>query len=238
MGNVASSLASDVFSAIGKIFGSPLDFLSGRSCSSVCGSTWDFICYIENFCVANLVKMGMVFILSYFVLLLLYLLHKIGIFGCIGRGLCRMIWTCLASYFYAWEYCCSFMCIKLASVKRTRRRHVRRRDLEEEFESEEGKCQHESTSDSSNVLEHVESRSSRWSSRRWRRNHKDSQKRKSLRPKGHGVRVRSGRVLVYGKHRRKSVEVGNHSNEIDSFGMYGSSKFVHKERKYRRGRQR
>ncbi|XP_011653782.1 uncharacterized protein LOC101218855 isoform X3 [Cucumis sativus] len=66
MGNVASSLASDVFSAIGKIFGSPLDFLSGRSCSSVCGSTWDFICYIENFCVANLLKMGMVFILSYF----------------------------------------------------------------------------------------------------------------------------------------------------------------------------
>ena len=149
-----------------------------------------------------------------------------------------MIWTCLASYFYAWEYCCGFMCIKLASVKRTRRRRVRRRDMEEEFEIEEGKCRHESTSDSTNVLEHVESKSSRRVSQRWRRNHRDSQRRKSLRPKGHGVRVRSGRVLVYGKHRRKSVEVGNHLNEIDSFGMYGSSKYVHKERKYRRGRPR
>ncbi|XP_038897054.1 uncharacterized protein LOC120085227 isoform X2 [Benincasa hispida] len=209
MGNVASSLTSGIFSAIGKVFGSPLDFLSGRSCSSVCGSTWDFICYIENFCVSNLLKMGMVLILSYF-----------------------------ASYFYAWEYCCTFMCIKLASVKRTRRRHLRRRDLEEEFESEEGKCQHGSTSDSSNVPEHVESRSSRRACRRWRRNHRSSRMRKSLRPRGHGIRVRSGRVLVYGKHRRKSVEVGNHLNEIHSFGMYGSSKFVHKERKYRRESQR
>lgn len=40
--------------------------LLAHVCSSVCGSTWDFICYIENFCVANLLKMGMVFILSYF----------------------------------------------------------------------------------------------------------------------------------------------------------------------------
>ena len=33
--------------------------------SSVCGSTWDFICYIENFCMANLLKMAMVLVLSY-----------------------------------------------------------------------------------------------------------------------------------------------------------------------------
>ncbi|KAG6591875.1 hypothetical protein SDJN03_14221, partial [Cucurbita argyrosperma subsp. sororia] len=30
---------------------------------AVCGSTWDFI---ENFCVADLLKMGMILILSYF----------------------------------------------------------------------------------------------------------------------------------------------------------------------------
>ncbi|KAG6608041.1 Protein HAPLESS 2, partial [Cucurbita argyrosperma subsp. sororia] len=218
MGNVASSLASGLFLALNKVFGSPLDFLSGKSCSSVCGSTWDFICYIENFCVANLLKMGMVVILAYFVLLLLYLFHKIGIFGCIGRGLCRMIWTCLASYCHAWEYCCTFMCIKLASVKRTRRRRHRRRDLEEELESEEeAKHRYGSSSDSSNDSEKIESRRSKRVSRKRRRSHRGSQTSKTLRPRSHGIRVRSGRVLVYSKH--------------------GSSKIVQKERKYRRGRQ-
>lgn len=60
--------------------------------------------------------------------------------------------------------------------------------------------------------------------------------RKALRTKSHGIRVRSGRVSVYGKHRRKSTEVGSHLNEIHSH--HGSSKFVHKERKYRRGSHR
>ncbi|KAK1554431.1 hypothetical protein Q3G72_012047 [Acer saccharum] len=50
---------------ISNLFESPLDFVSGKSCSSVCGSTWDFICYIENFCVANLLKMATVLVLSY-----------------------------------------------------------------------------------------------------------------------------------------------------------------------------
>ncbi|XP_022154011.1 uncharacterized protein LOC111021352 [Momordica charantia] len=238
MGNVASSVASGFFSAVGKLFRSPLDFLSGKSCSSVCGSTWDFICYIENFCVANLLKLGMVLILSLFVILLLYLLHKIGIFGCICRGLCRMTWTCIASYFYAWDYCCTFMCIKLGSVKRTRRRRHRRRDLEEEFESEGGKHRYGSSSDSSSVPERIELRSSQRASRRWRMNHRGSQMRKALRPKSRGIRVRSGRTLVYGKHRRKSSEVVNRLGEIHSLGRHGSSKFVHEEIRYKRGRQK
>lgn len=40
-------------------------FLSWLLFSSACGSTWDLICYIENFCVANLLKMVAVFALFY-----------------------------------------------------------------------------------------------------------------------------------------------------------------------------
>lgn len=56
---------SGFIQAIGKLFRSPLDFLAGKSCSSICGSTWDLICYIENFCVANILKLIMVLVLSY-----------------------------------------------------------------------------------------------------------------------------------------------------------------------------
>ena len=33
------------------------------------------------------------------------------------------------------------------------------------------------------------------------------------------LKLRSGRVLVYGKHRRKSVEVGTRLNEIHSLDV-------------------
>ncbi|KOM41693.1 hypothetical protein LR48_Vigan04g189100 [Vigna angularis] len=65
MGNVIESLALGLGQAFGKLFSSPIEFLSGKSCSSVCGPTWDFMCYIENFCIANILKLAMVFMLSY-----------------------------------------------------------------------------------------------------------------------------------------------------------------------------
>lgn len=40
-------------------------FLSWLLFSSACGSTWDLICYIEKFCVANLLKMVVVLALFY-----------------------------------------------------------------------------------------------------------------------------------------------------------------------------
>ncbi|KAK2992063.1 hypothetical protein RJ640_016993 [Escallonia rubra] len=65
MGNVIGSLLSGFAQAVEKLFGSPIDFLAGKSCSSVCGSTWDLICYIENFCVANLLKLATAAVLLY-----------------------------------------------------------------------------------------------------------------------------------------------------------------------------
>ncbi|KAL0423613.1 UNVERIFIED_CONTAM: hypothetical protein Sradi_0896100 [Sesamum radiatum] len=59
MGNVVGAIFSGFAQVVGKILGHPLDFLSGKSCNSICGSTWDILCYIENFCVAHLLKLGM-----------------------------------------------------------------------------------------------------------------------------------------------------------------------------------
>ncbi|CAL0319401.1 unnamed protein product [Lupinus luteus] len=65
MGNVIESFASGFGEAVGKLFNSPVEFLSGKSCSSVCGPTWDLVCYIENFCIANLFKLALVLVLVY-----------------------------------------------------------------------------------------------------------------------------------------------------------------------------
>ncbi|XP_054799375.1 uncharacterized protein LOC129303854 isoform X2 [Prosopis cineraria] len=65
MGNVIESFASGIGNVIGKIFGSPIDFLSGKSCSSTCGPTWDLMCYIEHFCIANVLKLALIFVLVY-----------------------------------------------------------------------------------------------------------------------------------------------------------------------------
>ncbi|XP_027093160.1 protein HAPLESS 2 [Coffea arabica] len=61
MGNVVGSVLGGVSEVLGKLLGHPLDFLSGKSCSSKCGPTWDLTCYIENFCIAQLLKLGLVF---------------------------------------------------------------------------------------------------------------------------------------------------------------------------------
>ncbi|XP_028758795.1 uncharacterized protein LOC114717767 [Neltuma alba] len=65
MGNVIESFASGIGNVLGKIFGSPVDFLSGKSCSSTCRPTWDLMCYIEHFCIANLLKLALVLVLVY-----------------------------------------------------------------------------------------------------------------------------------------------------------------------------
>ncbi|XP_073276516.1 uncharacterized protein [Primulina huaijiensis] len=66
MGNVVGSFSSGFAQLVNTILGRPLDFLAGKNCDSICGSTWDFVCYIENFCVTHLLKLVMVATLVYF----------------------------------------------------------------------------------------------------------------------------------------------------------------------------
>lgn len=89
-------------------WGHPLDFLAGKSCSTKCLPTWDFFCYIENFCVSHLLKSAMVIVMLYFVLLFFYLSYKLGICQCICHTFCRSIWACFATCFSMLECCCTF----------------------------------------------------------------------------------------------------------------------------------
>ncbi|KAF9608981.1 hypothetical protein IFM89_012320 [Coptis chinensis] len=216
MGNVFTSFFSGFGNVLGKLFGSPIDFLSGKSCNSVCGATWDLICYIENFCVANLLKFFMVLVLVYIVLLFFYLLHKTGICYCIGRTLCKILWACLASCCYACEYGCMFLCHNMKKLKRQRRNHRRKFDQENYLSDKE-----ESTSYSHSRRSIELSRSQSHQSRQLRRIHLQ----KSLRPRSHRIRVDVTRNAVSANGR---VDHYKHHSTVHNIKVAKTSKFAKK----------
>ncbi|CAJ1940109.1 unnamed protein product [Sphenostylis stenocarpa] len=230
MGNVIESFASGLGQTIGKLFNSPIEFLSGKSCSSVCGPTWDFMCYIENFCIANILKLAMVFMLSYIVLLFLYLVHKLGICGCLCRSSCKMIWACFSSCFYVWEYSCTFLCMKLHSMRRTRRRV--RMHMNQNFYFKTG--EEDYTDESLSYHFPTPAKMSRSISRR--RDYKASQLRKSLQPRRHHARVEISRDLRYKSKRNHSlgepsytsnaIKRGNHMGTVNDIKVTHTSKFA------------
>lgn len=237
MGNIIGSFFSGFGKVIGDLFGSPLDFLAGKSCSSVCGSTWDFICYVENFCVTNLLKMAMVLVLIYIVLLFLYLLHKLGICECMSQGLCRMVWACLACFFRAWEYCCIFLWVKLHKLKRVHREH--RRDIEDEFNTSDE--EYDDDDDGESFSYHVPMDViSKPTSHRWR-DYRGAHLRKSLRPRStHRIQVGISRDSSIHGGRSRSGNPAKHGNHIkavdhDHIRVIRTSKFAHKGRYHRGG---
>lgn len=129
MGNVIGSFFSGLAAGVNKLLGSPLDFLAGKSCSTVCGPTWDLFCYIDNFCVSHLVKLATVSVLVYFVLLFFYLVFQLGICQCICHTICKVMWACCATCFSIIEYGCTCLCYKLPRLRRKHRRH--KRDIED-----------------------------------------------------------------------------------------------------------
>ncbi|XP_030483063.2 uncharacterized protein LOC115699681 [Cannabis sativa] len=233
MGNVIESFFSGFGKVFGSLFASPLDFLSGKSCSSVCGKTWDFICYIENFCVANLLRLVLVFLLLYIVLLFMYLTYKLGICECVCRSLCRMTWSCITFCACSCEYLCTFLWVKLKRVKRRRRRRRRQIDLEvfdkstssstDEDEGIGNLCDYGSN-------DHYKSRKRMLS--RSRRDYKGAQLRKSLRPRSHRRIIVRNRDLGFhnndhGRHHQ------HHHHHLDDSGntsirVIRTSKFVRK----------
>ncbi|XP_077212892.1 uncharacterized protein LOC143848004 [Tasmannia lanceolata] len=228
MGNIVGSFLSGFVKIVGGLFGTPLDFLSGKSCSSSCGSTWDLICYIENFCIANLVKMVVVLLLFYIVLLFFYLLYKTGICQCVGRSLCKMLWALFASSFYACEYGCMFLWIKARSIKRMNQNHLI--DIEDYDSSEElddGRMSY---------LEHVPRPIEiRRSLSRRSREHRKIQMLRSLKPRSHRINVGISRDSVYMNDRTP----GKHVKTVHNIKVTRTSKFVQKgnaNRVYRRRR--
>ncbi|KAF5444740.1 hypothetical protein F2P56_033847 [Juglans regia] len=224
MGNIISSFFSGFGKVFGDLFNSPLDFLAGKSCSSECGSTWDFICYIENFCIANLLKIAMVLVLVYIVLLFFYLLEKVGLCQCIIHSLCKIVWACISSCFHAWEYCCIFLWVKLHKLKRVNRTH-----LEEEFDTSEEEYDDGSFSyHMSRSMDVNKSPSHRW------RSHRGAYLRKCLRPRSHRIQVAIGRDSIHGG-RGNAIKHWKNGTAIHDIRVTRTSKFAHKGRKYRRG---
>ncbi|XP_024020739.1 uncharacterized protein LOC112091400 [Morus notabilis] len=251
MGNVVSSFFSGFGKVIGDIFGSPLDFLAGKSCNSVCGSTWDFICYIENFCVSHLLKMAMVLVLLYIVLLFLYLLHKLGICECVSWSLCRMLWACFASCLSVCDCCCTFLCLKLRNLRgRTNRRRRRRRKLDIEVvdtsSTEAGDEHHNGeTSFASCDYDMYKEKSDSSLSRR-KRDYRSDQLRKSLRPRSHRIGAGISKDhLGHGNRRSYNIKLGDHHNHnhdhdhnsrVDhAIRVTRTSKFVRKGTIYKGG---
>ncbi|KAL8231037.1 hypothetical protein R6Q57_000815 [Mikania cordata] len=128
MRNPITSLVKGVGHVVGNIFGAPLDFLSGKSCDSVCGPTWDLECYIENFCIQHLLKFFAVSFLLYLVLLLFYLLYKLKVFHCLFKGSFKMIWSCVSNVFLFCDNGCRLLCGMMYTVHERRKQY--KRDLE------------------------------------------------------------------------------------------------------------
>ncbi|GER49169.1 hypothetical protein STAS_26387 [Striga asiatica] len=234
MGNVVGSFFSGLGRAIDKLLGHPLEFLSGKSCNSVCAPTWDFICYIENFCVAQLLKFVMVAMLVYFVLLFLYLLYNLGICQCICRTLFRITWACFSTCFSSFDFCCSYLCYKLRTIRRLRKRRRRKKDIEEfdgqtspYISSEDDEYELEDKSIDS-YFDHRGSRFSR------RRNYKVEHLRKSLRPTNHRARVELSGHL-HGKRALKNSIEFRHNLLHDHIRVNRSSKFSQKGSKGKNG---
>ncbi|XP_059630312.1 protein HAPLESS 2 [Cornus florida] len=230
MGNIIASFFSGLAHVIGNLFGSPLDFLAGKSCSSVCGSTWDFICYIDNFCIANLLKLAAVSALFYFVLLFFYLLYKLGICQCVGRTLCKSTWAFFAIYFSVCDYCCTFLCYKLRMLKQIHRKHRRRAREFDTGTSEQG-----SFSSHHRLSRHVKDR------RRSLRDYRGDHLRRSLRPRSHRIRVGISGDSVY-VNKRNPIRHGHHGSTVHDIRVTKTSKFAHKSANHsgatHRGRKR
>ncbi|XP_010521274.1 PREDICTED: uncharacterized protein LOC104800210 [Tarenaya hassleriana] len=209
MGNTIDSFFSGFFNSIGNLFRSPLDFLSGKSCSSVCESPWDFICFVEHFCVAHLVKMAIILIFSYLFLLFIYVLYKVGFFQCIVHGLCSISWAFLSCWFSSCKFCLTFLCSDLINPN-PRRRHRKRRS-ENAFYAEEDTYSPPP--------------------RRFGTRGREERMRKSLRPRSHRVRVwvrRNGDSLD--RYGGRNQDYGS----VRGIRVSRSSKFARKGSKYRR----
>ncbi|WOL03573.1 hypothetical protein Cni_G12293 [Canna indica] len=225
MGSAVSSLVSGFGKVVGEIFGAPLDFLSGKSCSSVCGSTWDLICYIENFCIINLLKMVAVLALLYVVLLFFYLLYKVGCCQCIGRGACKMLRECLASCCSSCEYGCMFLWFKLKNTKYSKEERLRRMDQYDTSSSDDDDDDLEDGLPYAHrrprSIAFMRSLSQR--SRERRRMHLE----RSLRPRSHRVHVGINRQSIY-INDKDPIKHHRRGNMLHNIKVTHTSKFVQK----------
>ncbi|XP_049380498.1 uncharacterized protein LOC125845122 [Solanum stenotomum] len=201
MGNVMGALLSGFGDIVGKLFGHPLDLLSGKACSTACAPTWDFLCYIENFSIPQLLKSAMVSILLYFVFLFLYLLYKLGICQCICHILCRTTWACFSTCFTALDCCCTCICFNIQKLLLTPRHNRRRRRHQKDIEE----TLVDISSNSSESQDSIKFDDTK--RRKSMKEHRKEHMRKSLRPKSHHLQVQIVNDSIH-HHKKKKFKNG------------------------------
>ncbi|KAJ6739807.1 TRANSMEMBRANE PROTEIN [Salix purpurea] len=197
MGSVVSQAANGIGGVVGNAFAVPIKTLFGVSCEDVCSGPWDLICFIEHLCVSDLLKLLMIFALSYLTLMFFYLLFKVGICQCIGKSLCKICWAGCEAYWFALEDITCFLWHKLKNTKRVNRRR-RFRDIEAGYTSS-------SESDSSEDYHHLGRKNKsgmerrRTRSRSWRSLHPSSRFGSRNNHHRHHVRLKTREISVHVK---------------------------------------
>ncbi|KAL5761843.1 hypothetical protein ACOSP7_018107 [Xanthoceras sorbifolium] len=137
MGSVISNAANSFGGVLGNAFAAPFKTIFMRLASKdVCAGPWDIVCFVENLCVYDLIKQLMILGLCYIILLFCYILFKVGICHCIGRGLRKMCWATSETYWYALEDITCFLWHRINDTKRRNRRRIR--DVESGYSSSDG----------------------------------------------------------------------------------------------------
>ncbi|KAG0485903.1 hypothetical protein HPP92_009982 [Vanilla planifolia] len=198
MGTALSKAVNGVGSALGNAFTAPIKTIFGRSCEGICAGTWDIICFIEHLCISSLLRLFMVSVLAYTILLFFYLLFKVGIIQCLGRGFCKMACAACEAYWTAMEEIVCFLWHKLKNTKRVYRHRF------ENMEGELGSSDDDYSS--SDSYESIQFAKRRRSVRERRRDHL----KQSLYPRRHGSERRKHRCGSHGHLRFKSREVSVH----------------------------
>ncbi|KAJ7965529.1 Pre-mRNA-splicing factor 38A like [Quillaja saponaria] len=114
-------------------------------------------------------------------------------------------------------------------INRKTRKH--RRDIREKF----GNTSEEFYSDESFSYQAPRHMEVIRSFSRRKRDYKNSQLRRSLRPRSHHARVEISRDLGYRHKRSDPIKHGKHGGIVHDIKVTQKSKFVHKGRKYREG---
>ncbi|CAL5090123.1 unnamed protein product [Urochloa decumbens] len=131
MGSAVSSAANGLGTLVGNAVAAPFRALFGASCEGVCSGTLDLPCFIEHLCFSSLARLLAILVLTYFVLLFVYLLCKLGIVKCVAKNACKMVWIPCSACCRALGGACCVLWRKVRDTKRVYRgRRGRRRDIE------------------------------------------------------------------------------------------------------------
>ncbi|CAL5075718.1 unnamed protein product [Urochloa decumbens] len=131
MGSAVSSAANGLGTLVGNAVSAPFRALFGASCEGVCSGTLDLPCFIEHLCFSSLARLVAILVLTYFVLLFVYLLCKLGIVKCVAKNACKMVWIPCSACCRALGGACCHLWRKVRDTKRVYRgRRGRRRDIE------------------------------------------------------------------------------------------------------------